>query len=445
VVVTLDRPWGKSRSKSVWVQNREERVTSRLKQYWRPLADLFPLTGIGLILTAFSVCGWLVWVDGSHDFVVRSSIIAIVTVMCVCILTTVIGTLFIRQSVRFETQALAGQWETNQSHKTGFRARRLPYWPLIQIDVSWSDLSQAQPRLVKDGRYWQEHAQTVGRGRMTQIVRRITVKDIFGFSAMTLKHRQVASIVISPSKAILSLVPELRQAEGDGSSHPLGEPVGDYIEMRRYAPGDPQRFILWKAFARSRKLLVRTPERAIAPRPNAAAFFVSGPNDEETASLARTVLEQGLLGEDLIFGATGTVGPIRQRAKALDAIVESAHHRHRDGRDLAQFLATIDPARRNHCVLFLPSQDGAWRDHVTAAIVQLPRPPLVLIAVDGPAVQAQSSKRTRLFDDVVATERLRRLPSLYDHVANTGSRVQIIHKSEQRIMTGTDLTALRSI
>ena len=68
-----------------------------------------------------------------------------------------------------------------------------------------------------------------------------------------------------------------------------------------------------------------------------------------------------------------------------------------------------------------------------------------LIAVDGPTVQAQSSKRTRFFDDGVATERLRRLPSLYDHMANTGSRVQIIHKSEQRIMTGTDLAAMRSI
>ena len=39
---------------------------------------------------------------------------------------------------------------------------------------------------------------------------------------------------------------------------------GDRIELRRYVPGDSARFIHWKVFGRTRKLMVRVPERALS-------------------------------------------------------------------------------------------------------------------------------------------------------------------------------------
>ena len=73
--------------------------------------------------------------------------------------------------------------------------------------------------------------------------------------------------------------------------------------MRRYAPGDPQRFILWKAFARSRKLLVRTPERAESKEPAVALALLTSPTDAEAADVVRYFLEQGH--QSLAFCAAG--------------------------------------------------------------------------------------------------------------------------------------------
>ena len=61
------------------------------------------------------------------------------------------------------------------------------------------------------------------------------------------------------------------RASGDAVSHPAGRQEGELIEMRRYGPGDPLRHVLWKTYARTRRLLVRMHERAISPRPTTAA------------------------------------------------------------------------------------------------------------------------------------------------------------------------------
>ena len=66
--------------------------------------------------------------------------------------------------------------------------------------------------------------------------------------------------------------------------------------------GDPLRHILWKTFARTRRLLVRMPERAIAPQPITVAFLVAGEHDEPTASAARLYLERGLVGKFFLLG-----------------------------------------------------------------------------------------------------------------------------------------------
>ena len=42
---------------------------------------------------------WWVWVEGSHDFVLRASLIALALVMLACLATTVIGTLLTIKSV----------------------------------------------------------------------------------------------------------------------------------------------------------------------------------------------------------------------------------------------------------------------------------------------------------------------------------------------------------
>ena len=257
----------------------------KLRQVLRSMADLMPLTRLGCVVFIAGLASWWVWVEGSHDFVLRAALIALALVMLACLATTVIGTLLTIKSVE-AGHVFKSQCETGQRLQTNVRLPRMRFWPLIQVDLAWSNPSFMQATLTHDGPSWLESARATGRGRSSVIDRRVTVKDIFGFTAITLKHHQSAVLSVYPNRTPVQLQPALRDSDGDGSSHPVGAPVGDYVEMRRYGPGDPHRLILWRAFARSRRLLVRTPERAVVPLPNAAAFFVSG--DADDAPLLRS-------------------------------------------------------------------------------------------------------------------------------------------------------------
>ena len=137
-------------------------------------------------------------------------------------------------------------------------------------------------------------------------------------------------------------------ASGEGIAHPAGRPEGDRMEMRRYVPGDSPRHILWKAFARSRPLEVRTPERSVQRARRTLAYLVAGPDDEAAAAAARVALESSALGEAWLFGADGTDAPTDRLDAALRAIARSAGAREPAGDPIAglrRFLGLIGPSR----------------------------------------------------------------------------------------------------
>ena len=179
---------------------------------------------------------------------------------------------------------------------------------------------------------------------------------------------------------------------GEELSDPRGGPFGDPIDMRRYAHGDSPRLILWKIFARSRKLLVRVPERALAARTRTCAYLVAGPGDEASAALARAVVEQGLLGEGWRFGADGSAEAAHTAAGALDALVASGNAATGAPGDLTGFLRRAEQDGFAHCVLFLPPRPGGWLEPTAAAVRATRLRPLLLTAVDGYAVAATLSR-----------------------------------------------------
>ena len=245
-----------------------------------------------------------------------------------------------------------------------------------------------------------------------------------------------------PNRTPVQLQPALRDSDGDGSSHPMGAPVGDYVEMRRYGPGDPHRLILWRAFARSSALTSCGHSNARSSHRRTLLHIVSGDADDASAALARTVLEQGLLGEDLVFGATGTPKPIRDRQQAIDAIVDSASHRDRAGQNLPAFLAQLDDdSRRRQCVLFLPSEPGGWLQSVLTEIQALRAPPLILMAVDAPMMKRRR-KALRLFKTEEDDRRLSHLSSYIAQFEGLGCRVQVIHQREGRVLLKNEIAAM---
>jgi hypothetical protein len=150
-------------------------------------------------------------------------------------------------------------------------------------------------------------------------------------------------------------------AEGDDLSDPYAEPKGDRVEMRQYAPGDPLRMVLWKVYARSGKMMVRTPERSVAERKRGCAYLVTSPKDDATAAAARVAIERGLLGDDWSFAADGVDREADNRDEAFEIIARSGEARPEDrAARLGAFLASREAEGYQFCLLFIPPDDAAW-------------------------------------------------------------------------------------
>ena len=120
------------------------------------------------------------------------------------------------------------------------------------------------------------------------IVRRIEISDAFGLAKVALRATEERAVRSLPSVGALKQMSVVRSiASGEDMPFPGGQPEGERADLRRYVPGDPVRFVLWKVFAKSRQLVVRTPEQAISPARQTYAYVVAAEADEPAAGTAR--------------------------------------------------------------------------------------------------------------------------------------------------------------
>jgi hypothetical protein len=330
---------------------------------------------------------------------------------------------------------------------TGGTSLRLPCfhrWPLLQLHVVWEEPSGIEVTLVRRSGGCDELVRPLERGAAERIRRRFVVGDVFGFARIGIPRSSAAHVRVKPVRARVTAHVTRRFLGGDALSWPSGPAEGEYLEMRRYAYGDPLRHVLWKAFARTRKLLVRTPERAIAPLPSAASYFVAGPSDEPAASVARAFVEEGLLGKELLFSSDGAAEPTRDPAEALEQIIASIRHRHEGGAGLQPFLARLDAERRRNCVLFVPPVPGRWLAEVerTASLVPAAQ---VMTAVDSGLEGADRNPRWRrwLFDeDDQSTRSYRALGEVVRRLGRAGFEVHVLYRPSGELLGQSQLEAL---
>jgi hypothetical protein len=203
--------------------------------------------------------------------------------------------------------------------------------------------------------------------------RRVIVKDVLGFCALDWEQEEPMSLRVLPAPLALGSQSLIRAwFQGDESSDPRGEPTGDRVDMRRYAPGDPPRLLLWKIFARTGKLMVRVPEAAVTTAPRTCAYLVAGPGDEAVASLARTLVESDLLGEGWRFGADGSPNSVGKKDEALRLVSRSGNPGIVSGDNLAGFLKEQASNGFGSCIVLVPSHDGEWVDTVAALLARSP-------------------------------------------------------------------------
>ena len=377
----------------------------RARRVLRKARDLFPFTLLGLlILSGAGVATWFLGFE-RMDLVVLAMGTATLAVGALSLLIVSFTALGVWIALRRATRLGSAEGlrlECGAAVKTGFSIPSLWFVPLVDVRWTWLD-PRAHIDLAKSKGRQREMVTAHRRGLVDHVVRRVEVTDAFHLTRIVMELRELRRVRALPSQGALKQVQVIRSlATGDDQHDPMGGPDGDRSDLRAYTPGDPVRFILWRVFAKTRQIVVRSPERAVAVARKAFAYLVVDDADEPAAGAARVVLESGTLGSDWAFGADGCAEHASTRAKALELLAQSAQcPEDARGAGLTHFLQrhVKGPAR---IVVFVPARRGPWLARVVAATrgraqSPLSGPPIeFVVCTDGVVARGKKTWTSRL-------------------------------------------------
>lgn len=341
----------------------------------------FPLSVPGLLLVLTVAAGTYYLGSKQNDhviFITGAALLgaAALDVLVVLVTALILGFCFYRQSKEHLANGYRMEMVTDMETPS---ARTLPRFlpPLVEasthilnppdFDCQWKrdHYKRRQEWLVSTKRCLLEEN--------FRLVRRIVVKDVLGFAGIDWQQEEPVSLVVTPKPLPVKAQSILRaRFSGDDIPEPKGEPRGDRVDMRQYSPGDPPRLLLWKVYARTGKLMVRVPENAITTAPRTCAYLVAGEGDEALASLARTIVEENLLGQGWRFGADGSDKSVEHRSEALRLIARSGNPGVETGHGLSAFLDKAHTEGFGSCLVLVPPVEGEWVERVAASIARSP-------------------------------------------------------------------------
>jgi hypothetical protein len=357
---------------------------ARVRRVARRAADLWPLTALGMALATVASVALVSFGFKKLDLILLvlgyggAGLLAISTVL---VASTALGLwLWLgRAPFRWSTST----FETGAPLPTGFSLPSLWWLPLVQVRWTWvSPDAAVADHVVERGRL-RERVTLRQRGIFPSVTRRVVVRDAFGLSRIAFRHRQPGPIEVLPHLGGIRRLQVLTSLTGgEEYPHPMGLEDGDRVELRRYVPGDSARFIHWKVFGRTRKLMVRTPERALSRARRTVAYLVAGADDEATAAAARAAIEEEALGMDWQFAADGSSDATSDRSEALHKVLTSSGFAGRSGSGMKRFLAEVDPRGPAALVVFAPPTTGSWLDEMRSLTTRRYGRVRVVIAVD---------------------------------------------------------------
>lgn len=372
--------------RSAWLRIWQQPRVRHLRSFVARAAELFPLTlrGVG-VLGCMAFALWFYGLE-ALDGVWFVAGIALVGLCAVALASVLLAALRMRLSLSRSEHASFElvRTETLRITKTAFSIPRLRFWLFVDVHIDWLTPAGAEVFDVPAAGSLGEEVRLADHGELRRVVRRVVIRDVFGLAALALRKAEDLEIDVLPHAGALRALPLLRSlAGGDDVPHPMGVAQGDRLELRRYVAGDPARFIHWKAYARTQKLVVRMPERALSRAHRVAAFLVAAPGDAASAGAARVALEERALGDDFRFGADGTSTPMSSVAEALVSIVRSSAARAQPAAALRAFVDHVEKEGPVSLVLFVPpALDGAF-ERIRDVITLRSRPVRVVIGIDG--------------------------------------------------------------
>ncbi len=284
------------------------------------------------------------------------------------VVATVLGAVVVASRGRSVVPMPPLELECGVGRAVAFSLPSLWWLPFVEVDWRWVRPGVALTLTREKGRLTERVIPT-RRGLTERIIRRIEVGDTFGLATISFHHEQPCALRMLPSTGGLRSMQVVQgMAGGDVFGHPDGDPVGDRIDMRRYGAGDPIRYVLWKVYARTRQLMVRTQELALSPTHQTVAYLVVGAADQAAAGAARVAVDHGALGGDWQLGADGSEQVADAAPAALDLIVRSgAADAALGGTGLRHFLHAASPTGVRRAVVFVPASPGPWLERVRAA------------------------------------------------------------------------------
>ncbi len=356
----------------------------RLVRAERRFSDWLPITPLGLSIALFGAVVLKLFAYPEMDLVLLVIGYGCLGLTAIAALLVVIGAIWLKLASRRYRGPEERTLETGRSLPTGLVLPSLALLPFVLVWWEWESPAGAGVELRSRGLSLEEDVQLEDRGHVRGIARRIVVQDVFGLARLAIRHRDPAKLTVLPNSGALKEMPVLvTLAGGDDMPHPMGIDDGDRVELRRYAPGDPSRFIHWKVYARTRKLVVRVPERALTRARRTIAYLVAGPGDEPVSGAARVAVESGTLGAEWVFGADGSTGETSDVGSAVERIVRSVEHRETGALGLRGFVDRADKTGPASLVLFVPPVPGPWLDRVIAIVRHRAHRTRVILATDG--------------------------------------------------------------
>lgn len=324
---------------------------------------------------------------GSQDLVLLSFGVGYLVIQFLMIVLVVLRTLGLVWQLRDPRPSFPQGAEAGANYRMPSPVAFWKWFLFVQIDWRWLE-PVAQVRL----NHGFEEATLARRGNYDKVVREFVVSDVLGLARIRFQRTFPGDFQVLPGLGRLAHQPlMIRWSSGDEVSDPRGEPQGDRVDMRQYSHGDAPRTILWKVFARTRRLMVRIPERAMSAKPKVCAYLVTGPSDEPAAALCRAMLEMELLGPEWRFGCDGCEGQDHNRGAALERISRSGRSLQPEPDQLSNYLRQAQQDGYAQSIIVLPLDMAGREEQVRDHLLKSPIPAHLCFAIDGDGPKSKSA------------------------------------------------------
>ena len=380
-------------------QKKTRALGDALTRSWRKrLREKVPFTNLGLaVILLASVAYWGFGLP-RVDYVVQLVSVFALALVGLALAFVIPGAFSLHRRLGDIPEASSIHFEAKRGYATLLRLPAMRWLPFVELSWDWIQPQGFKVNIEAQASHYVEVVEALQRGQYERIHRRFVLEDAFGLVRLVLYRSETRNIRVLPWKGLVENSTMLRaHAGGDELSHPAGEKIGDRIDIRRYQPGDPLKWVLWKIFARTGQMMVRTPERAISPSVRVLAYLPSCENDEPAAAAARVAVSTQLLSTDWRFRADGSNETALDEDAAMEQIVRSRTCFGTDAAEaggLEAFLAADSEIGGSRLVLFLPATPGPWLDNCLEAISGHDFPVTAVVCTDGveEAAQKDSSR-----------------------------------------------------